>query len=123
MISRQRLYAGLLFLGACILLYRTVTMIVQGNLGILQPWVSVLLLAEFSVDLGCAVFAVRWWISNDSSRDSIPLRFGTAAALLHATHDTRWNMGEVYFASVMSILGVMGVLIIWHHRRRVRKKM
>ena len=143
--SKQRLYATLLFLGACILLFRTIIMVAQGNLGILALWASVLLIAELLVDLGCAVFSVVWWVRNDPSKDRIPLRLGAAAALLHALrvlvfvigrigplinfdvrpehhalHDTRWNMGEVYFASIMSILGIIGVVIIWQIRRKRR---
>jgi len=144
--AKQRIYASLLFLGACILLFRTVTMVAQGDLGILVLWVSVLLIAELLVDLACAVFSVVWWIHNDSKKDRIPLRFGAAAALLHAfrvlifvmgrigpwknfdvrpehhaLHYTRWNMGEVYFASIMSILGIIAVVLIWQYRRRMRK--
>jgi len=121
-------------------------MVAQGYLGIMVLWVSVLLIAELLVDLGCAVFSVVWWVHNDSKKDRIPLRFGAAAALLHAfrvlifvvgrigpwenfdirpehhaLNYTRWNMGEVYFASIMSILGIIGVVIIWQYRRRMRK--
>ena len=144
--SRQRLYASLLFLGACILLFRTITMIVQGSLGILVLWVSLLLIAELLMDLGCAVFSVVWWIHNDASKGRIPLRLGAAAALLHAfrvlifvvgrlgpwvnfdvrpehqaLHDHCWTVGEVYFAAIMSILGVIGVVVIWQYRRRMIK--
>ena len=144
--SKQRIYASLLFLGACILLFRTLTMVAQGNMGILVLWVSVLLIAELLLDLGCAIFSLVWWIHNDSKKDRIPLLFGAAAALLHAfrvlifvigrigpwinfdvkpehhaLHDTRWNMGEVYFASIMSILGIICVVIIWQYRRKGRK--
>lgn len=144
--SKQRMYAGLLFLGACILIYRTVTMMVHGDLRILTPWVSVLLIAEFLVDLTCAIFCVRWFIFNDASHDRIPLRLGAAAAILHAIrvlvfvlgrigpwinfdvrpehhelHYTRWNMGQVYFAATMAVLGVMGVLVIWYYRRKAGK--
>ncbi len=144
--SKQRLYASLLFLGACVLLFRTSTMILQGDLEILVLWVSVLLIAEFLIDLGCAVFSVIWWKSNDAARDRTPLRLGAAAALLHAfrvlifvigrvgpwidfdvrpehraLHYTRWNIGEVYFAAIMSILGIIGVIVIWQYRRRLKK--
>ena len=144
--SKQRIYASLLFFGACILLFRTITMVAHGNLRILVLWASILLIAELLVDLGCAVFSVVWWIHNDSRKDRIPLRFGAAAALLHAfrvlvfvigrigpwinfdlrpehhaLHDTRLNMGEVYFASIMSILGIIGVVFVWLYRRRMRK--
>ena len=144
--SRQRLYAFLLLIGASILLSRTITMIVQGNLRILVPWVSILLVAELVVDLSCSVFSVIWWISNDASRDSIPLKLGATAAILHAfrvlifvigrlgpwidfdiqpeqrtLHDTRGEMGWVYFAAIMSILSIIGVVVIWWLRRRARK--
>lgn len=144
--SKQRLYSSLLFLGACILLFRTTTMIVQGYLGVFVVWVSALLMAEFLFDLGCAAFAVVWWISNDARKDKIPLRLGTAAAILHAIrvliyvvgrigprnnfdikpeyHSSSysyWEIGWVYFASIMSILGLIGVVIIWQYRRRAKK--
>ena len=144
--SKQRLYSSLLFLGACILLFRTITMIVQGYLGVFVIWVSVLLMAEFLVDLGCAAFSVVWWISNDARKDKIPLRLGTAAAILHAIrvliyvvgrigssnnfdikpeyHSSsyaHWEIGWVYFASIMSILGLIGVVIIWQYRQRAKK--
>jgi hypothetical protein len=144
--SKQRIYASLMFLGACILLFSSITMVAQGNLGIQVLWVSVLLIAELLVDLGCAVFSVVWWIQNDSKNDRIPLRFGTAAVLLHAfrvlifvigrigpwinfdvrpehhaLHDTSWNMGDMYFTSIMSILGIFGVVFIWQYRRRMKK--
>ena len=144
--SRQRLYACLLLVGASILLSRTITMIVQGNLRILVPWVSILLVAELLIDLSCVVFSIIWWISNDASRDSIPLRLGATAAILHAfrvlifvigrlgpwidfdiqreqraLHDTRGEMGWVYFAAVMSVLGIIGVVIIWWLRRQSRR--
>ena len=144
--SKQRLYASLLLLGACILLFRTTTMIVQGYLGIFVFWVSVLLIAELLIDLGCAVFSVVWWISADVSKDRIPLRFGATAAILHAfrvliyvlgrigpwinfdikpehhdSHYTHWEIYWIYFAAIMAILGVIGVVAIWQYRRRVKK--
>ena len=143
--SKQRLYASLLFLGACVLLFRTTTMIVQGYLGVFVFWVSVLLISEFLIDLGCAGFSILWWISNDRSKDRIPLRLGAAAAILHAirvlvyvvgrigsrmnfdikpeyhsSQYTNWDIKWVYFASIMSILGLLGVVIIWIYRRRAK---
>ncbi len=146
MYTKQRLYAGLLFLGACIILYRTITMMVQGYLGVFVTWVSVLLIAEFLIDLSCAGFSVVWWISNDAGKDKIPLRLGAAAAIVHAirvlvfvvgrlgprsnfdikpeyhsSHYTQWEIGWVYFASIMAILGLVGVIVIWLYRRRAGK--
>ena len=121
-------------------------MISLGNFEIFMPWVSVLLVAEMLIDLTCLLACIRWWIANDASKDSLPLRLGAAAAILHALrvmvfvlgrtgpwinfdvrpehqalHDTRWTWGEVYFAATMSVLGVVGVLVIWWLRQRRRK--
>jgi hypothetical protein len=144
--SKQRLYASLLILGACILLFRTITMLSEGDINVLVVWVSVLLIAELLIDLSCLVSSIIWWIVNDASKDKLPLRFGAAAALLHAVrvlifimgrvgpwfdfdvrpeqralHSSRWSWGWVYFAAIMSILGVVGVIVIWQFRRRARK--
>jgi hypothetical protein len=146
-ISKQRTYAFLLILGACVLLFRTILMLSQGNLNILVWWVSALLLAEMMLDAACLLSSVRWWIADDKRYDSIPLRFGAAAAILHAfrvlifvlgrvgpwidfdvkpvhraIHYTRWSPWHLYFAGIMSILGLIGVFVIWTNRRRTNKK-
>jgi hypothetical protein len=74
--SRQRLYASLLALGACILLYRTITMISQGAVDILALWVSILLFVEMLIDLSCFLTTIPWWISKDRAKAKIPLRLG-----------------------------------------------
>lgn len=146
-ISRQRLYASLLALGACILLFRTLTILVQGNLDVLMPWVSILLFAEMLLDLTCLVGSIRWWICNDRSKATLPLRFGAAAAILHAIrvlifvmgrvgpwidfdvrpeqramHDARWTWTGVHIAAILSVLGIIGVIVIWTLIRRAGKK-
>lgn len=145
--SKQRIYASLLMLGALILLFRTILMVTQGNLEILVFWASVLLIAEMLLDAGCFFSSLKWWVANDKNYASIPLKFGAAAAILHAfrvlvfvvgrvgpwidfdvnlqhraLHAARWNMGQIYFASIMSVLGIIGVIIIWMVRRRARKR-
>ena len=145
--SRQRFYATLLALGACILLYRTITMVVQGSLSVLALWVSVLLVAELLVDLSCLLASVHWWIKNDASVSGLPLRLGAAAAILHALrvlifllgrtgpwtdfdvqpeqramHDARWTWSGVRFAAIMAILGIIGVIVIWMLIRRAGKR-
>ncbi len=57
--SRQRFYAFLHALGACVLLFRVVTMLSEGALGVLAAWVSVLLAAELAKDLATLAGAVR----------------------------------------------------------------
>ena len=145
-VSKQRFYASLLMLGACILLFRTIMMLSQGALDVLVYWASVLLIVELLLDAACLLSSMRWWIADDKNYDRIPLRFGAAAALLHAVrvlvfvlgrigpwidfdvrpeqralHSSRWSWEEIYFAAIMAALGVIGVLIIWTIRRRSRK--
>jgi hypothetical protein len=118
-------------------------MAAQGSLTILTTWVSVLLIAELLIDLACLIASIRWWIKNDYDHSFLPLRLGTAAALLHAVrvlifvlgrtekfynfdvrpemgdlHAGTWSWAGVWFASVMTILGVIGVIVIWRLRRR-----
>ena len=146
--SSYRLYASLLALGACILLSRTITMLAQGALTTLVLWVFVLTIAEMLIDLSCLVSSV-FWLTNDSRQKSrrIALRLGASAAILHAVrvaifvigrvgpwidfdvrpeeramHYTRWNMNEVYFAATLSVLGIIGVIVIWAFIRRQRKR-
>lgn len=141
--SRQRVYASLLILGACVLLFRTVIMIAQGSMTVLVLWVSGLLVAECVMDVITLLGSVRWWVTRAEGHARLPLRTGAAAAILHvvrvlifvsgrvgpwmdfdvrpehrALHATRWSWSWLYFAAAMSILGVLGVLIIWGYRRR-----
>lgn len=142
-VSRQRVYAALLGLGACILLFRATLMTVQGYLGILLPWVAALLVVELALDLGCLLATIRWWIAGVEARASLPLRLGAGATILHAVRvliyalgrtaplldfdvrpERRAGLGDqggwfwVWFALILSILGLIGVLVIWMLRRR-----
>jgi len=142
-VSRQRAYAALLGLGACILLFRTTLMTAQGYLGILLPWAAALLVVELSVDLGCLIASIRWCIAGNEERARLPLRLGAAATILHAFRVLIYALGRtaplldfdvrperrtgiveqgewfwVWFASILSILGLVGVLVIWMLRRR-----
>ena len=146
-ISKLRFYASLLILGACILLFRTIMMLSQGALEVLVLWVSALLIVELLADAACLLSSIRWWIADDRNYDRIPLRLGAAAAMIHAVrvlifvlgrvgpwidfdvrpvhrtlHSTRWSSGGLYFAAIMTVLGVIGVLIIWRLRRRAKKR-
>jgi hypothetical protein len=35
-----------------------------------------------------------------------------------SSHAARWTWDQVYFAATLSVLGVVGVLVIWRLRRR-----
>jgi hypothetical protein len=144
--SRQRLYATLVFLGAGFLFFRTVRMITQGALVWMAPWVAALLLAESLLDATIVLGAVRWWITCEDEHARFPLRTTAAAVFLHAVrvliyalgrvgpwidfdirtehraiYSSRGSLGWVYFASIMSVLGILGVVIIWRNRRRSKK--
>ena len=118
----------------------------EGLLDILVLWVSAMLIAEMLIDVGCLLSSIRWWIANDYSKSHLALKIGASAAILHAIrvlifvlgrigpwvdfdvrpeyramHYTRWSWSGVYFAAIMSVLGVIGVLIIWRLRRRPSK--
>jgi hypothetical protein len=144
--TKQRIYALLLTLGASFLLYRTIALMAEGILKWATWWVSVLLFIELLIDLGCVISLIWWFATNDPSKDRIPLRMGTAVVLSHALrvlvfalgrtgpwvnfdvkpgyiawYDSRWSWGEVYFASVMALLSIIVVIIIWRIRIRNRK--
>ncbi len=145
-VSRQRIFASLLALGASILLYRTITMILQGAMDILVLWLAILLIAELLLDLSCLLSSVRWWISKDRAKAWVALRLGAAVTILHAlrvlvfvlgrtgpwtnfdvrpehqeAHINTWTWTGVYFAAIMAVLGLIGVIIIWILIRRANK--
>ena len=135
-----------MILGAGILVYRTLSMMLFENaFELLVSWVILLLIAEFIIDLGCIGFSVRWWKSNDRSKAGPALRLGAAAALLHALRVLVYVLGRtgpwfnfdvkpeyhssytfdwfwVYFAAILSIMGVLGVLVIWLIIRRKKNR-
>lgn len=83
--SKQRIYASLLILGACILLFRASRMIlVENAFDILVLWVVALLIAELLIDFACLISSIRWLIANDGLKASLPLRLGAAATIFHA---------------------------------------
>jgi hypothetical protein len=145
-ISRQRIYASLLSLGACVLLFRTFRMMfVENAFDILVSWVFSLLILESVIDLSCLITAMIWGITGDERRAALPLRLGAAAAILHALRVLIYVLGRtgpwvnfdvkpehhssyitnwfwVYFAATLSVLGVAGVFIIWRIRRRIMRR-
>lgn len=140
---RTRVFAALLALGAGILLYRTIALLADGAGTVLMPWVVGLDFLEMAVDLIVIAAALRWGFTAHPSHAALALRAGAAAAILHAVrvlvfvlgrvgpwenfdvrpaaralHATRWTWGEVWFAGILSLLGVIGVLVIWRLRHR-----
>jgi hypothetical protein len=145
--SGNRVYASLLALGACILLYRTIMMISGGYLSTLVFIVAALLVLEFLLDLGWLVGSVRWWIRNDSKRPGSTLRLAAAAIILHAIRVYIFILGRtgpwyefdvrpefrtgppetlqgtwIYFAGIMATLGVIGVIVVGYLIRNADRK-
>ena len=142
--SKQRIYALLLALGASLLLWRTFQlMFVERGLEILVLWVISLTILESIIDFSCIIGSLRWLISNDALKATIPLRLGAAAALLHAIRVLIYVLGRtgpwvnfdvkpiyhstysvewfwVWFAAILSVLGVIGVIVIWKIRRSMK---
>ena len=147
-IAKQRLYATIFILGAAFLTFRTIMLIAQGNLSVFFFWVSILLIAELFIDLGCVLSSITWWISNDKNKASIPLKFAAAVIIVHAVrvlifvigrvgpwinfdvrpeyrtlHDARWSWFGVYFAAVMSFLSIIVLIVIWRLRRCAKSRL
>ena len=139
--NHQRTYATLLGAGICILFFNTVAMLTDGSLTTLMVWASALLVLEFLLDTGTFLGAIWWWIGSVETRAWLPLRFAAAAVIVHAVRVSVYVLGRtgpwrnfdvrpeyraaqvpewywVIFAAVLSVLGVLGVAIIWVLRRR-----
>jgi hypothetical protein len=141
-VSKQRIYAFLLILGASILLFRTLRLLFfEQGLEMLVLWVIILTVLESIIDSCCIIGSLRWLISNDALKATFPLRLGAAAAILHAIRVLIYVLGRtgpwvnfdvkpiyrssysfdwfwVWFAAILSVLGVIGVIVIWKLRRR-----
>jgi magnesium-transporting ATPase (P-type) len=144
--ARFRKYALLLMLGATILMYLCLSKFSRGMFTIWLWWTSALTVIEFLIDLACFISAFLWFRKNVPFREKLSLRLGTAAALVHAVRVLIYVIGRtgpwenfdmkpefyhlqdtvnwfwVYFASTLSVLGILGVLIIWRIRIRNRNR-
>jgi hypothetical protein len=138
--KRTRLWASLLAFGAAVILYRTLSMIfLEDALTLLMPWVIALLFLEMAVDALCLAFAIRWAVSVNPAHATLPLRLGAVAAILHAFRVLIYVLGRtgpwvdfdrrpefrgeepawfwVVFAAILSVLGIVGVVVIWRIRK------
>lgn len=148
--KRNRIYAALLMTGASVVAYRAVSMIANGYLSILVPWVAASIVLELCVDVACFLTCIPWMISGDSNRDSVPLQIGALSTIVHAVRvlvfamgrcDTRWknfdvrvehravqegrgNLAQVYFASFMSLASLVVLVKIqrWRANNLKREK-
>lgn len=133
----QKIYASFLILGASILLFRTIRLLtVENGWVMLANWVIMLTFMEMAIDALCIIFASRWWMGVTDHSKSIALRLGASAAIFHAFRVLIYVIGRVgpwinfdvkpkfralqdvemfwvIFAATLSILGILGVIIIW----------
>jgi hypothetical protein len=135
--KRQKLYSSLLILGASILLFRTIRLLtVENGWEVLAGWVIILTFIEMAIDLFCINFSFKWLFNNNLKSRKYALRLGASAAIFHAfrvfiyligrigpwynfdvkpqfrsSHDV--DMFWVYFAVTLSVLGILGVIVIW----------
>ena len=134
--TKQKIYAALLALCAGILLFRTIRLLTVENGWELANWVIVLTFVEMIIDISCIIYSLKWLVSNSNRSKSRALRLGAAAALVHAFRVLIYALGRtatfhnfdvkpqfrtthhvdmlwVYFAATLSVLGILGVIIIW----------
>ena len=100
-----------------------------------------------TIDTLCIIFSFRWLFGQGSKHSkSISLRLGAIAAIFHAFRVLIYVLGRtgpwinfdvkpqfrsthnmemfwVYFATVLSILGILGVIIVWITIQRAKNKM
>lgn len=143
--SRQRTLGLLLALGAGILLFRTLRMLLaEQALEILLPSVLALLFLELMVDVTCIGLSLRWAFLHAERASGAALRAGAAATILHAFRVLVYVLGRigplkdfdrkpefrgtssvdwfwVWFAAVLSLAGLIAVLVIYICRKRSRR--
>jgi hypothetical protein len=142
--NKQKAYPLLMILGASILLFRTIRLLtVENGWETLAIWVITCTFIEMVIDLSCIAFSVLWFINIYPDSKKIALKLGAAAAIFHAfrvliyvlgrvgpfqdfdlkpqfRHTREVEMFWVYFASILSIMGVLGVIIIWRRMKNSR---
>ena len=138
----KRIYPVLLTLGAGLLLFRTVRLLFfENGLNSLMLWVVILTFIEMLIDFSCVIFSIKWFLKNNNQDIRISLRLGAAAAILHALRVLIYVLGKleplrgfgvrpeyrtygsvdlfwVYFAAILSVLGIVGVIIICLIRKK-----
>lgn len=141
----RKLYPFLMVLGAGILLFRTISlMFFEHGLRILELWVNVLTIIEMIIDAVCIVFSLKWLLRNTVAAQTISLTLGATAAIFHAFRVLIYVIGRlgpwknfdvkpafrasagtdifwVYFAGILSLLGLLAVILIWIIRKKRRR--
>lgn len=143
--NKQKIYPSLMILGASILLFRTIRLLtLENGWEILAVWVIALTFIEMFIDISCIFYSWRWLLKNSIPSKSYSLRLGAAAAIFHAFRVLIYVLGRtgpwvnfdvkpqyrtthqvdlfwVYFAAILSILGVVGVILIYRRIKGSRR--
>lgn len=143
--NKRKLYSSLLIFGASILLFRTIRLLtIEEGWNILANWVIILTFMEMAIDTLCIIFSFHWLFRDSRKSKVFSLRFGATAAFFHAFRVLIYVLGRtapflnfdvkpqfrlehtadifwVYFAAILSVLGIFGVIIIWIFRKRDKK--
>ena len=140
--GKQRLFALFIGVGISILFLRTLRMIlIENAINVLIIPLVILLFIEMLIDGLCILSSIYWFIKNREQNSSISLKLAAIGILLHAIRVLFYALGRirvfldfdikdaykgqhavdifwVYFAVVMSLLGVIGVLVVWSLRKK-----
>lgn len=136
-VNKQRVIAGSLFLGACVLVFRAYSLLAGGARDVFVGWVYALLIAELFVDLLALVLLARWFVQCTVPARTLALRATALVIVLHAirvgifalgrigpwtdfdvqpearaAHADRWTWGDVWIASVLTVASVL--ILIWY---------
>jgi hypothetical protein len=144
--NKQKVYPLLMIAGASILLFRTIRLLtIENGWETLAIWVITCTIIEMIIDLFCIAFSFSWLIKTNLNSKIIALRLGAAAAIFHTFRVLIYVLGRVgpfynfdlkpqfrntqnvemfwvCFASILSILGVIGVIIIWRIIKKGKSK-
>ena len=150
---QQRLYAGFIMVGMGILIFRTLRMVmVEQAYEILTDWAYTLLVLEFMLDSAAFLAAMRWFVLSKWKYASSAFKLTAWAVIFHAFRVLIYVLGRtgpwvnfdvkpeyhaeytfdwfwVYFAAVFSVLGLIGVYVVWrlwlrrkpHYESEIRK--
>jgi hypothetical protein len=142
-VSRYRVLAALLFLGAAFLLYRTLAMLAGGAAHDLVPWVVALLFLELVLDALTMGMCLLWGITLSIWHGIQVFRLTAAVVIVHAVrvlifvlgrtgpwvdfdvqslaragHAARWSWFGVWFAGTLSVISLVLLFAVWLYLRR-----
>ena len=133
--------------GISILVVRAAFLAVRAR-NVLRRWVIAMAEVELTLDLATFCAAIAWWASGARWARTTALRCAAAATIFHAVrvlvfvlgrlrpfkdfdvrpgqrtrHDETWTWRGVIFAAAMSVLGVLGVLVVWRRLRTAARSL